>query len=665
MAGQDFNELIFNLKSDDEKLRKNAISKVSNMNFSKVPKEDLAKIAFYVKEIGDDPNLTIRYFAKKATKRIGGVDDFDALVKQGAELSGSAFQKSLAKQKSVEQKPKTITEMQETIEETAPEPVCPGCGFLNLTTSKFCSECGVSMSQEAKIINEEPVAQMESIPDTGITDGMEDSGITPAKLPEYPDAEVKPKKKYAAAEKKGKLPKKKKIQAGAGDAKQESKLVKVFNVLIYLAALAFCGYTAYEKFNSLGAGPIFTKCLYTQIVAGNLILLILTMVYFRKFWGIKALNKVIYGSILFSMAYTFYRLNISAPESISILSKDASILMNLFFPIVSIIALFIIWGKPSGKAVKYYKLLLTILVLYSLAAFVPFFKDFKAPFTDNIISYDNEFLKSTTFLNSYMKPLWLEINVLLPLVVLILLLRSLITFFRFRLKEFVGHVLSLVLILTACIYGAVLFEAGGIKNHVKPTEKPKTVWTGVEFLAEKGKLKMISYTKLVEFISGSSMPLVTINSDTSTDKSDSVDTPDKTDTKVDDLLDKIDDTDSVDDLNVGLDDDTDIDDAKAVDDTGTDVKIDEKSDTKPVQDDAGKSSDAAPAKKGLNCSELCEKLQLAYDEYDIEGGEVMKKFDINKLSKYLKSYDIDANIKCPNGGEFIIELEQIKCSKCK
>lgn len=666
MSGQDFEDLIMNLKSSDEKLRKTAISKVSNMNFSKVPKEDLAEIAFYVKEIGDDPNLTIRYFAKKATKRIGEVDDFDALVRQGAETSGTSFQKSLASPpKPVERKVPTITEMHESIEESAPEPVCSECGFLNLTSNKFCSECGAVIGAEGPAAKMKPVEMIkESLPEPMIEDEDDELPIKPVKLPSIPEDDKASKKKYAAAEKKESLPKMKKIKAGSEDSKKEGKLSWFFNFVIYLAALSFCGYTLYEKFNALGAGPLFTKCLYSQVMIGNLALMLVTLFYFRKFWGIKALNKIMYGSVLFTMMFSFYRLPSGDQEALSILGKDSAILMNLFFPITSIIALFIIWGKASGKVIKYYKLVLTILVLYSLAAFVPFFKEFTAPFTDNIISYDNEFLKSTTFLNSYMKPLWIQINVLLPLVLVIILLRSLASFFTFKLKDFIGHLLSLVLILAPCIYGAVLFETGGIKNNVKITEKPLNLWNGVEFLAEKGKLKMIPPSQVAEFILGK--PVVG-DSKTPENKNDS-NTPVKqdevkTDTPNDAGLDEKNDNTQDSGLNdTGPGDDPgNLEETKAGDENKTD------DDPKNTDDSSASlgGDDAGDSAKGLSCKELCLKLQSAYDDYSMDGGEGMKELEISKLSKYLSSYDLDESVKCPDGGQFVVEIEQVKCTKNK
>jgi len=469
--------LIGDLRSEDENIRKTATNKIASMDFSLIDKNMLPELIAALNEVAQDPNLTIRYFAKKALKSLGAKYDIDKIAKQ-------AFSPKPAKS----EEPESVQSSEKPVRPTKP---CSKCGHENPESVKFCTKCGQPMFEATELMEkvkeeqqEKTVSEIEEAPpisEEPVAEPISETTIVPQTEAPAPKIQPEPKPK------KSRIPKSKPIVVSK-TARKTPLFYTIINILLSIALLCVHGYAIYEKTKLLGVKEALMKNLTTQILAGGLLLWLLVFIFaFKKLTSAGTL-KYLFLLLIGIIGYDYYRVTIENPQNLlqyySIYGKDVKICANFVFPLIFISSIFIIWS--NGSKFKPIKIILTIVALYSLASFIMPLIHLQ-PFDPDLFDLDRKFVESVKWLEFmrplyFVQPIFVGVNYLLPLIgIYLLLFRFLPALFTGKFLKLIGVILAFAIIGSGTVAGVFLFEREGF-IVAKQQGLPRNLFTAWDFV---------------------------------------------------------------------------------------------------------------------------------------------------------------------------------------
>ncbi len=418
------------LLSTDDEVRKKAASELANADLTLLSPEKVRTLNTNLVSVSGDQNLTIRYFARKLKKRMSEMDILLSETETVPAEAETVTEPQAEKAESLESAPAAspvlappAPEVEPVVTEPEPakrpEKVCAACGSSMPEIFAFCGRCGASMESE-------------------------------------PVEEISPPVKKVKTETDPVAP----VIAATTSAPKQNLFVKILTVLLVLAFNAFfveafrvrfmdfkeASATAADGFIfglSLGdVISVFTDDRIVQILAGVLVLELIIVTLFRKTCTANGLFKL---AALSYLGISWLSLIIPGPTGhigICAFRQGADTWSYAGLLVIAFFTLVFVWRKGKKKA--FIKLILTGLGIYSIVPVIIALVR-KTPFTMDIYSLDAAFLKGWLPID-YLKPLYLGINVILPLVFLYSLCVLAAAPFRSGGKAFLGAVLSVLLI---------------------------------------------------------------------------------------------------------------------------------------------------------------------------------------------------------------------------
>lgn len=420
---------ISQLDDEDPELRKVAISNLTQKDFKVLQEDDLRQIRAKVRPLMEDSNLTIRYFAKKTLKScdtlLTPVETSVSEDKRTADEESMLWSSDAAKADSTTVKP-------------VPRRVQPGekekAAAVNAEITGDEKESIAGTVATAKTVK--PTAA-ETVKPTAAAETVKPAG----------DKQKPPKKADS-----------RKIPQEVQYASIFARFVAVINLLIFI------GFN-YEALHYKVVGNSFPKViagdLMGQVVFGSLICFGLTALLLRSRISLLGISKL-------AAALTIAELGFAAAYP-SLIPGAAFHGPEIFgfgiefltptVPIVCFVTIAAFCWEDSGRF-KPLKALYTLFGLY-VCITPAFFALTTTAMPVDPMTVDGANLPGIAIIPAYLRPLYLGINLYLPLILPVVAVKMLYSLFTGKAGRFVYLILVLFIAAAPIAVGFVLFPNSG------------------------------------------------------------------------------------------------------------------------------------------------------------------------------------------------------------
>lgn len=409
----DINKIIDQLQDSDVEIIKLANTEINNADLSGLDSDDLELLKKNINPILENDNLTARFFAKKNLKRI-----------------------------------KDILNPAETADKTA---IAEQAFGIKPVDSKQKSEhLSVESTEHPTNLIETSTNDAESthsdIAESTHSDIIEEPAAKPIVVASQAPLEIAEKKPEKTTPVKIKKPGKK-IISGKKSIPVEGSwfpgLVAILNILFFLGITFDFSHDSFVKADAV---KVLTSDLMTQIVFGSMIFFGLSNLFLRKSMNLYGSGRLalIFSTSIIGFSYFYPAIyNVTDLNTFKILNFNPATTMFWAIGMIYLYSVASIW-EGKNKFVKI-KSAFTILALFPLAGFI--ISGLQKPLY-SIYYKDPYLLDSITYFSSlpyYLKPIFMGLNIIIPLISAYLILALLGNIFTFKIKKSISIILILFL----------------------------------------------------------------------------------------------------------------------------------------------------------------------------------------------------------------------------